>query len=274
MRRIVAVLAVSAVALAACGGSSSKSGSDSNGNKNDAFSQLYDKRKNATIKVTYENHDSDGTTGDSFTVAQDGPDKTAYTSGSSKTIVNGDTVTECSNMDTTPDCQVLPGGANAAQAMIAGLTGVLSLADGTISAAAAAGGYGDTSSETIAGRDADCVKITIGSALGKLGSLGDKLGKLDKNAGYQTCVDKETGVLLKWAVQGNDNDKSELIATKVEQPTDADFEAPAGSIETTVPDSTDSTDTTGGDGSTPTTACTPVTLPGGGTIPGVPCMPA
>ena len=274
MRKIVAVLALSAVALTACGGSSSKSGSDSNGNKNDSFSQLYDKRKNATIKVTYENHDSDGTTGDAFTIAQDGPDKTAYTSGNSKTIVNGDTVTECSNLDTTPDCQEVPGGASAAQAMIAGLTGVLSLADSTITAAASAGGYGDTSSETIAGRDADCVTITIGSALGKLGSLADKLGKLDKDAGYQTCVDKETGVLLKWAVQGNDNDKSELIATKVEQPTDADFEPPAGATtETTEPGSTDTTE---GDGSTPTTACTPMTIPGNVTVPGLtlPCATA
>jgi hypothetical protein len=270
MRKIVAVLALSAVALAACGGSSSKSGSDSSGKKNDAFSQLYEKRKSATIKVTYENHNSDGTTGDAFTVAQDGPDKTAYTSGNSKTIVNGDVVTECSDLDTTPDCQVVPGGAGTAQAMIAGLTGVLSLADGTITAAASAGGYGDTSSENIAGRDADCVKITIGSALGKLGSLAGKLGKLDKDAGYQTCVDKETGVLLKWAVQGNNDDKTELIATKVEEPTDADFEAPAGSTATTEPGSTD---TSGDDGSTPTTACTPMTLPGNVTVPGItlPC---
>ena len=80
-------------------------------------------------------------------------------------------------------------------------------------------------------------------------------------------------MLLKWAVQGNNNDKSELIATKVEQPTDADFEAPAGSTETTVPGSTDTTE---GDSSTPTTACTPLTLPGNATVPGLtlPCAPA
>jgi hypothetical protein len=266
MRKIVAVLALSAIALAACGGSSG-SKSDSSSGDSDSFSKLFEQSRNATLKVTYSGTDENGTTGDPFTVAQDGPDKSAFITGDSEIIVNGTTAIQCSNLQSDPTCSDYPGGVAAARSAIAAATAALTAANAAITGAAKSNGVGKSSTSQIAGRTAECVTITPGSGI--VGDLAKKLG----GGSYESCLDKDTGVVLKWQVQGG-NRAAGVIATKVEQPTDADFEAPAGSIATTVPDSTDSTDTTGGDGSTPTTACTPVTLPGGGTIPGLPCMPA
>jgi hypothetical protein len=93
-----------------------------------------------------------------------------------------------------------------------------------------------------------------------------------RGGSYESCLDKETGVVLKWQVQGG-NRAAGIIATKVEQPTAADFEAPT-TTQTTEPGSTDSTDTTGADGSTPTTACSPITLPAVARFPGLPACPS
>ena len=112
MRKIVAVLAVSAIALAACGGSSSKSDSNSSGNKNDAFSQLYEKRKNATIKVTYRAPttatDRRATRSPS---RRTDPTRPRTPRATSKTIVNGDTVTRVLRHGHDTDLRRLPGGA-------------------------------------------------------------------------------------------------------------------------------------------------------------------
>jgi hypothetical protein len=263
MRRIVAILAVSAIALAACGGSSS-SKSDSSGNS-DSFSKLFEQSRNATLKVTYSSTDENGTSGDEFTIAQDGPDKIAFVSGDSEVIVNGATATQCSNLQSEPQCTDYPGGVAAARTQITAATAALSAANTALTNAAKANGLGQSSTDRIAGRTAECVTITPGS--GFLGDLAKKLG----GGSYESCLDKDTGVVLKWQVQGG-NQATGIIATKVEQPTAADFEAPAGSTETTVPDSSD---TTGGDSSTPTTACTPLTLANNITVPGLtlPCAP-
>jgi hypothetical protein len=280
--------------LAACGGSgSSKSGSSAgSGGKDDTFTQLYNKRKDARIRVTYETHGNDGKVEDTFTISQDGPDRVAYIAKDSKTVVNGQSVTTCANIDTQPDCNEVPGGPDATKAVIAGLTGAFTLADTAITAAASAGKFGDKSTETIAGRDAQCVKLTVGSALGNIGGAIAKAVGGNTKAGYQTCIDKETGVLLQWQVVGVGNDQSALIATKVDQPEDSDFttptttstsEATSGSTDTTQPessttiagsDTTGGSGTTGGGGTTGTTACTPYTLPNGATVPNVPCLPS
>ncbi len=265
MRRIVAVLAVSAIALAACGGSSSngKSGSNSSGDS-DSFSKLFEQSRNATLKVTYSNTDENGTTGDTFTIAQDGPDKTALITGDSEVIVNGTTATQCSNLQSTPSCTDYPGGIAAARGQIAAATATLTAANAAITAAAKANGVGKSSTSQIAGRTANCVTITPGGGI--VGDIAKRLG----GGSYESCLDKDTGVVLKWQVQGG-SQAAGIIATKVEQPTDADFEPPTGATtETTEPGSTD---TSGGNGSTPTTSCTPVTLQGGVTIPGLPCVP-
>jgi len=262
MRRIVAILAVSAIALAGCGGSSG-SKSDSNGNS-DSFSKLFEQSRNATLKVTYSSTDENGTSGDEFTIAQDGPDKIAFMSGDSAVIVNGATATQCSSLQSEPTCTDYPGGVAAARTQITAATATLTAANSAITGDAESNGVGKSSTSQIAGRTAECVSITPG---GIVGDLAKRLG----GGSYESCLDKDTGVVLKWEVQGG-KQAAGIIATKVEQPTAADFEVPAGA--TTATTELGSTDTTEGDSSTPTTTCTPLTIPGGGTIPGVPCMPS
>jgi hypothetical protein len=274
MRKILVALVVSTLAIAACGGGGSskntktKTGSNSSGSS--SFDQLYNQRSNATIKVTYQNLDQSGKAGDSFTVAQQGKDKTAYVTGDSEVIVNGDTVTNCSNLQNTPDCTATTNGAAAAQAAVAGLTGLLTAAQTQISAWATAGGVGDQSTETVAGRTAQCVKITASSVAGKLGAAAAAaLAGKNADAGYETCIDKDTGVLLKWVVINVSNDQSGIVASAVTQPTDADFQAPANaktSTETTEPNSSSAgAGGGGGSGGSATTTC--ITLPSGITAP-------
>ena len=90
MRRILIIVVTGAVAVAACGGSSSNTKAKTNtpgaSSGSSAFDELYNQRSNATLKVTYQNLDSSGKAGDSFTIAQQGKDKTSYTSGDSQTI--------------------------------------------------------------------------------------------------------------------------------------------------------------------------------------------
>src|SRR5262249_29720272 len=133
MRRILVAIVVGALALAACGGSSNnnkaKAGSNPSGSSgSSSFDQLYNERSNATLKVTYQNVDDSGKAGDSFTIAQQGKDKTAYVSGDSEVIVNGDTVTNCSGLPDTPDCTTTTGGAAAAQGMVAAHTALFTAA--------------------------------------------------------------------------------------------------------------------------------------------------
>jgi hypothetical protein len=263
MRKIVAVLALSAIALAACGGSSS-SKSDSSRSDGESFSKLFEQSRNATLKVTYSSTDENGSTGESFTLAQDGPDKTALTTSDSEVIVNGATATRCTNLQSEPTCTDYPGGVATARAWIAEVTATLTAANAAITGAAKSNGVGKSSTERIAGRTAECVTITPGGGI--VGDIAKKLG----GGSYETCLDKDTGVLLKWEVQGG-NRAAGIIATNVEQPSASDFEAPAGSTATT---ESGSTDTTAGDGETPTTACTPMTLAGNITVPGItlPCV--
>jgi hypothetical protein len=265
MRKIVAVLASSAIALAACGGSSS-SRSDSSSSDGESFSQLFEQSRNATLKVTYSTTDENGSTGEPFTLAQDGPDKTSLIRGDFEVIVNGTTATQCTNLQSEPTCTDYPGGVATARAQIAKVTATLTAANAVITGAAKSNGVGESSTERIAGRTAECVTITPGSGI--VGDIAKKLG----GGSYETCLDKDTGVLLKWEVQGG-SQAAGIIATSVEQPGASDFEAPAGSTATT---ESGSTDTTARDRETPTTACTPMTLAGNITVPGVtlPCVPS
>jgi hypothetical protein len=276
MRRILIVVLVGALAVAACGGSSnntkSKTNSGSNSTGSSSFDQLYNQRSDATLKVTYQNSDQSGKAGDTFTIAQQGKDKTAYVSGGSETIVNGNDVTNCTDIDTTPDCTTTTGGAAAAQGMVAAYTALFTAAQTSIAGWAAAGGIGNESTETIAGRTAQCVTITAASAAGKLGAAAAAaLAGKNANAGYETCIDKDTGVLLKWVVTGVSSDQSGIVATAVTQPTDADFQPPANaktSTGTSVPNSSGSGASGGGSPTTCVTLPSGVTLPQGINVPG------
>jgi hypothetical protein len=280
MRKILIVVVLGALTVAACGGSSSSSNAKSGSNPtqsggSSSFDQLYNQRKNASLKVTYQTMDSSGTAGDTFTIAQDGATKTAYINADEETIVNGDTVTTCSNLKDKPECTTQPGGAAAAQATVAAFTGLLTAAETGINAWAAAGGKGDQSTETIAGRTADCVTITGSSLLGSVGgAIASALGA-NKDAGYESCIDKDTGVLLKWVLVGVKGDQSGVTASEVTTPSDADFQPPAGATTQTTPTTGSSGSGSAGRGSGTTTCMTipgGVTLPAGITIPGA-CSP-
>jgi hypothetical protein len=282
MRGILIVAIVGAVALAACGGSSNNSKAKTNAGSNPSsvsasFDQLYNQRSDATLKVTYQALDNSGAAGSTFTIAQEGKDKTAYVNGDTEVIVNGDTVTQCSNMQDTPQCTSTSGGAAAAQAMVAGYTALFSAAQTGIGAWAAAHGAGNQTTETIAGRTAQCVTITATSGLGALsGAAAKALAGKAADAGYEACIDKDTGVLLKWVVTGVAGDNSGIAASAVTQPTDADFQPPANaktSTQTTEPNSAGAGATGGGGngGSSPTTCMqlpSGVPMPQGVNVPG------
>jgi hypothetical protein len=271
MRKVLALTAglmCALMALAACGGSSSNSKGSSSGSS--AFNALLDKSKNATIKITYTTLDNSGNVSDTWTIAQDGSSKVAYEDKDSKFVTVNGTTTSCSNLDTEPDCTTLPG--DAGTNLASGLTGLYTAATSGLAAAAAANGIGKQSDDTIAGRSATCVTLTVGSALGNVGKAIAKAAGGNTGAGYETCVDKDTGFLLKYVVVGVGTDKSGIVATVVGQPTDADFATPStttttgGSSDTSGSgNTTETTSPSGGSGTT--VACTPMTLPNGITLP-------
>jgi outer membrane lipoprotein-sorting protein len=231
MRKFAVLAVLVALVAGACGGSGSSksdsasekkgsssqddsgdgsSGDSSSDNAEDAaFKKLLDEASKERIKVTYE---SDGD--NAFTISQDGEGKQAFFSDNSVYISDGDTVTTCDNLDREPSCQQLSG--TLAKSALLPFTTILALAKTTIEGADRASGLGKSTSEDIAGRSADCVTISFGGS-------------------FTACADKETGILLKWEVKGG-GEKSSLLATKVEEPSDSDFEPPAGATVETMPD--------------------------------------
>jgi hypothetical protein len=218
-------------ALGACGGGgSSKDAESGDGAGNDsAFTELYNKSKNAKIRVTYQNLDNAGNPKETWTISQDGAGKVAYIADDSKAVINGDSVSRCSNLETEPSCETVSGGATAAQGYIAGFGGIFTSAAAGIQAAAASGGFGDPSTETIAGRESECVQLTLNSALGRIGSaIAGAIGGAKANQGTISCIDKQTGILLKYQIIGVDDDESGVVAIEVGDPKDDDFSTPGG----------------------------------------------
>ncbi len=282
MRKVLALtvgLLCAVAAIAACGGISKASGSSSgNGTGSSAFNDLLTKSKSASIRVTYTTLDNSGNVTETWTISQDGADKVAYITkdGDSKIVTVNGTTTSCDNLNTSPDCTTLPGSVGADATT--GLTALYTAATSGLAAAAAANGLGKQTDDTVAGRSATCVTLTLGGALGNAGKAIAKAVGSNTNAGYQTCIDKQTGFLLKYVVVGIDNDKSGIVATEVGQPQDSDFTVP--STTTTTGGSSDTSagpsgSTAPSGGSATTQPCTSNTLPGGSTIPGgntIPCI--
>jgi len=281
MRRIAACIAAFALLLAACGGGGNKltgsksSNNGSSGSSTDSFQNLLNQQNKAKIRVTYQSGS------DTFTISRDGNGNVAYITSDSQTIVKSDgTTTTCTGMPDETSCTTVTG--DAAKAALLPFTGILDLAATEIKSAHDAGGIGKESSENIAGRDATCVTVTLGSALGKVGGAIAGASGADTSAGYKACADKQTGILLLWEGVGSASDNSNKIeATQVGEPQDSDFVPP--STTSTTGDSTDqSTDTSGssetsttsGGSSSGSTTCsvggvtiTIPTLPGGSTVP-------
>src|SRR5207237_8227665 len=126
--------------------------------------------------------------------------------GDTQVIADGDTYTSCENLKTTPKCTQYSGVTG--KGLISAYAGLLAIPTAAIAAAKRGAGFGTTSTETIAGRDATCVSI-------------DYIG-----AGWKTCADKQTGILLKWEAAGGRGGGS-FVATEAGEPKDSDFVPPA-----------------------------------------------
>jgi hypothetical protein len=261
MRRIGIGVVVAAMVLAACGGSSKKSvasggsttttssagssatsGGGSGGDSDlSALAGQYAKSK---IKITYA---SSGT--DTFTFAQDGNGKTAFTSGNSTFYSDGKSSVSCEGTGATAKCTDLSG--------LGGGTSLNLGATFTASFAALAGvlstlGGGHKTSETIAGRDASCVTYKAADLIGRLKGLALFKGSTASSSAYDPndtatiCIDKSSGFVVKVASTKKGQPQDELTATSVGEPSSSDFTPPV--TPETVPK---------------------ITIPGGGTIPGL-----
>jgi hypothetical protein len=222
--RKIAISFVTGVALvlfvAACGSSGSSkaevkagdsattttAGSGSGtGSESDAFKQLVANREKQALKVTYK---TSGTGSDSSTVtiAQDGKGNSMYTSGDTTTYKQaGQPAVNCTGSGSSASCKQVPkiGGADPT----VGYTGVFNAAATAVTNASGDSPFTDVSDETIAGRDAKCVTVSI---------VGTKT---------TICADKETGIFLKY--EGSAAGKTVTFeATDVSEPSDSDFTPP------------------------------------------------
>ena len=220
MRKLTFAFLVAAVFVAGCGGSDDKKPSVSatpgtggattattSAAGDDDFAKLVEEASTKRFRVTYETSSSDSAEKDVLTISQDGTGKYAYISdnGDSLVIADGTTYTSCDNVKTTPECTQYTGATG--QALVAPFTGFLTVATAAIKAHQS-NGFGDTSTETIAGREAKCVSF-------------DYL-----NAQWKACADNETGILLKWEA-GSEGESGSFVATDAGEPKDSDFEPPA-----------------------------------------------
>ncbi len=227
MRRISVTITVITLAagLAACGSSSksgisplgggsnttAKSGSTGNGD----LDALLAKAKSANVKVTYKANDKSS----DFTLVQYHGDS-AFITGDSEFLTTGGKSYTC-QLGSTPTCTEMPAGQNLGQTMTASFFGVYSAlfaSSGSFSALGASVSK-STSNETIAGRDAKCVKIS-GSANGQSGSI-------------TACVDSKTGVFMKGSTTTTAGSASSIEASAFADSTADDVKLPATA--TTVP---------------------------------------
>jgi hypothetical protein len=217
MRRRMPLTAtvILALALAACGGSSSSSSgggssttSTTGGTGESAgFAELAAKGKDAQVKVSYRSRDRSGT----FTIAQYRGD--SFVSFGNDTIygVGGATVT-CQGTGADAQCFALPGPADVATTVVQSFFGAYAglidrgadLSD-TFSSVTTS-----TSTETIAGRAAECATVEA-SAFGGTGSA-------------TVCLDRSSGVLLRI---GSGSGTDLITATSYAEATAADVTPPA-----------------------------------------------
>jgi hypothetical protein len=195
-------------------GSTDDTGTDTG---DDDFQALIDKAKDSKYKVTYRLSTTEGGEETLITVASDGEGKLAYFTddGDTHVISDGDNSTFCSDVNTEPECIESTGGlgsiAAGAVAAYASLLGQPAQA-----LQGASGEFADESTETIAGREAQCVTLDFLSLE------------------YKACVDKETGITLLWSASAGGQGGS-YEATEFADPTDSDFEPDAEPTEVTTP---------------------------------------
>ncbi|MFZ4514713.1 MAG: hypothetical protein ACOYN3_00125 [Acidimicrobiia bacterium] len=201
MRRPLGLLALGllAIALGACGG-----GGGSSSKNDNAYAKLVEKGNNAKVKITYRY--SDGSTS---TIIQDPPKRafllagdTAIYEEDSKTWVVcsnvGNADVSCSKVDSSPFFKGYAGVGDG------WLTEILKTKD--------LPGVTLIGEKQIAGRTATCATYSLPD----LGS-----GKVE------SCVDKDTGVVLLWKATDDGKTNFALEATEVSTPKASDFTPPA-----------------------------------------------
>jgi hypothetical protein len=241
MRKILIGVVVATIAVAACGGSSSKNSStpggagtnttagksdtDKNGSGSDDVSKLAEKYAKAKIKISYTSSDAGEST--TLTIAQDGNGKSAFSAGDGTYYTDGKSTVACQGSGASAQCTDLGGTGGAGANIGATYTATFALFASALSSLSG----GDKSSESIAGRDASCVKYKASDVIGKLASSplfkdSTKASDYDPTDTATICVDKETGFVLKFGSTKKGTAEDQLVATSVSEPTDADFTPP------------------------------------------------
>lgn len=228
MRRLVAtgsVVLIAIVTLGACGGSEDESPSSSDrnplntapdGSSSDSdFSKLYADMTKQKFKITFVNDD-----GEESTYAQDGNGKSVFGTGDTQYFTSSSGSVSCTTSSGgKAECATVPAGV--------ATSGFLRIYAGGRSLVGALSRYGDSSTDTIAGRDAECETFSAETIADKAPpGLSAIIGAIKGSAAY--CIDKETGVLLRFSsADESGKDRTEFEVTKFEEPADSEFEPPA-----------------------------------------------
>lgn len=187
-------------------GDGSDDGSGSGDSGDDEFAALLERQSDAVIKVTY---DMDG---EEMVVAQDHGKRATYSGGGVILTTEDGTAVTCDGVTSEATCTEMPEGFGDISQFSAGLGIFTLVAEQLVQASSQLSGL-DASKDEIAGRDAQCVDWD--------GFLG-----LAAGGNAEICIDEETGYLLKFETEGDGTSQS-IVATKVEEPDDSDFEPPA-----------------------------------------------
>jgi hypothetical protein len=241
MRKVLIGVVVATIAVAACGGSSknnsapggsgtttagkSDSATTSGGGDSNDVSKLADKFAKAKIKISYTS--SGGGESTMITIAQDGNGKSAFSADDGTYYTDGKSTVACQGSGASAQCTDLGGTGGAGANIGATYTATFGLFATTLSTLPG----GEKSSETIAGRDASCVKYKASDVIGKLASSplfkdSTKPGDYDPDDTATICIDKDTGFVLKFGGTKKGAAEDVLVATAVSEPTDADFTPP------------------------------------------------
>lgn len=195
-RRLVSGLAVTALLLASCGGGDDEGASpdpdvgapagDDGGDGpvgaegNDEFQALLAKSRASTYTVVYLRNGEE-----TITISHEGDVTAVLEEGEDLLIDDGQRMVSCSESE----CFAFPGGGQL-DLMVQGLLGPFAFLFSAETAAGFLGGLNlEVSSDTIAGRDAKCITLDP-SVIGTMAGV-------PSDALIVTCVDEETGVVLK-----------------------------------------------------------------------------
>ncbi len=202
------------------GEESGDEGDEALGGASEELEELLAQQSSARIKITYETSDQDGAS-TAMTIAQDGEGTQSILTDGTLIITSGDSTISCDGYD-TPDvtCTELPSGMG--DFAMLGLTMFTAIGEGLLQAGDEAEGV-ELFDDEVAGRNARCAEYASSAILDGLGELVDE--DVPEDATVRVCVDTETGFLLEFTGEG-DNQFGSIIATEVGEPSDSDFEAP------------------------------------------------